>query len=153
MGGIGEDKKRSHCDPSVARRAMEEKQSSNVMNLKMMIRSPLLSLSKDRDDDTKKSTIRVLFVVFGICERVGTIALHELLGSGIVWYLRGRMNTKGHRLLKKIKMQDSHKNNLLQLADYICGVVNRAVEEKRKFSNVYRALIKKREILVEIWPK
>lgn len=68
-------------------------------------------------------------------------------------YLRGRMNSEGRRLIKKIKMQDSHRNNLLQLADYICGVISRSVEEKKKFATEYRALIKKQEKSVEISPR
>ncbi len=65
-------------------------------------------------------------------------------------YLRRRMNTG---IIKKVKMQRSHTNNLLQLADYTAGVINRSVQNKRKWADEYRKIIAHREIYVQIWPK
>jgi hypothetical protein len=50
-------------------------------------------------------------------------------------------------------MQRSRSNNLLQLADYIAGVINRAVQKRKKFADEYRKIIAHREIYVQIWPK
>lgn len=55
--------------------------------------------------------------------------------------------------IKKIKMQDSRKNNLLQLADYIAGVINRSISDKKKDAGKHRGIIKKHEKMIIIWPK
>ncbi|MEK7627597.1 MAG: DUF3800 domain-containing protein [Patescibacteria group bacterium] len=65
-------------------------------------------------------------------------------------YLR-RKNHKG--IIKKVKMQRSESNNLLQLADYAASVINRSVQNKKKWSDEYRKIIAHREIYVQIWPK
>lgn len=65
-------------------------------------------------------------------------------------YLRRKMNGG---VIKKVKMQRSCGNNLLQLADYIAGVINRSVQNKRKWADEYRKIIAHREIYVQIWPK
>jgi len=44
-------------------------------------------------------------------------------------YLRRKTN-KG--IIKRVKMQRSQSNNLLQLADYAASVINRSVQGKRK---------------------
>jgi len=49
-------------------------------------------------------------------------------------------------------MERSQGNNLLQLADYIAGVINRYVQNK-KYSKDYRKLIAPKEMYVQIWPK
>lgn len=66
-------------------------------------------------------------------------------------YLRNRINDGRHKCIRKIKMQKSEKNNLLQLADYVAGVINRSVQNK-KHSQEYRKIISPREIRVQIWP-
>jgi len=50
-------------------------------------------------------------------------------------------------------MQRSDGNNLLQLADYVAGVINRSIKNKRKWADEYRKIIVHREIYVQIWPK
>ncbi|HNU96109.1 MAG TPA: DUF3800 domain-containing protein [Candidatus Magasanikbacteria bacterium] len=67
-------------------------------------------------------------------------------------YLRKRVN-KNDKLIKKIKMQRSESNNLLQLADYVAGAINRSVKNEKKKSDAYRKIIAHREIYVQIWPK
>lgn len=49
-------------------------------------------------------------------------------------------------------MQRSKGNNLLQLADYIAGVINRWVQRK-KYGEEYKKIISHREIYIQIWPK
>lgn len=67
--------------------------------------------------------------------------------------LRKRTNrpgeTGGH--LRKIKFQDSHRNNLLQLADMVCGAVARSVSDKPD-ATIYRKLISHCEMTVLRWP-
>ena len=69
-------------------------------------------------------------------------------------YLRKRVNdTKGDsRYIGKIKVQDSESNNLLQLADMVCGAVARNYSQKDD-AQIYRRLIAHREIYVQFWPK
>jgi hypothetical protein len=67
-------------------------------------------------------------------------------------YLRQKMN-QSSRLVKKVKMQRSQSNNLLQLADYVAGVINRSVSQEKKFAEEYRRIIAHREIYVQVWPK
>ena len=69
-------------------------------------------------------------------------------------YLRRRINdTKGDaRYIGKIKIQDSRRNNLLQLADMICGAVARSYTQKAD-AETYRRLVAHREIYVQFWPK
>ncbi len=67
-------------------------------------------------------------------------------------YLRRKINTE-ERLISKVKMQRSTSNNLLQLADYVAGIINRSVVDGRKNSDIFRKKIAHREIYVQIWPK
>lgn len=74
--------------------------------------------------------------------------------SQLAKYLRRKFNVdKDNRLINKVKMQESSGNNLLQLADYVAGVINRSVKNKRKYADEYRKIIAHREISVQIWPK
>lgn len=68
-------------------------------------------------------------------------------------YLRRKINKEDKKSIKKLKMQRSRGNNLLQLADYIAGVINRSVQNRKKFAKRYRRIIAHREIYVQIWPK
>jgi hypothetical protein len=69
-------------------------------------------------------------------------------------YLRKRVNTAGDgkALIRKVKLQDSRNNHLLQMADMICGAVARSFKEKDD-AQVYRNLISHREVYVQFWPK
>lgn len=67
-------------------------------------------------------------------------------------YLRRRMN-QDKQLIKKVKMQRSAGNNLLQLADYIAGIISRSIQNKKKYGEKYKKLIAHREIYVQVWPK
>jgi len=52
--------------------------------------------------------------------------------------------------LKKVTMEASHSNNLLQLADMICGAVTRSHTGS---DNSFRDLVKRREKFVQRWPQ
>jgi hypothetical protein len=69
-------------------------------------------------------------------------------------YLRRKINDKNAavRHIRKVKVQDSHRNNLLQLADVVCGTIARSYSGKQD-SKVYRPLISHREITVQVWPR
>jgi hypothetical protein len=74
--------------------------------------------------------------------------------SELAKYLRRKMNEEGKReLIKKVKMQRSSSNNLLQLADYIAGIINRGVQKEKRYAEDYKRLIAHREISVEVYPK
>ncbi len=67
-------------------------------------------------------------------------------------YLKIKMNTDLNRRIKHVKMQKSGSTNLLQLADYIAGIVNRSIQNRKNNALEYRTMIAHREILVQIWP-
>ena len=66
-------------------------------------------------------------------------------------YLRRRMKEGGPNPIRKIKMEESSTNNLLQLADYVAGVTNRCVNN-RPNAAAHRRLIASREIQARVWP-
>ncbi|MFH1228396.1 MAG: DUF3800 domain-containing protein [Planctomycetota bacterium] len=68
-------------------------------------------------------------------------------------YLRNKINTENRRIISEVKMQGSGQNNLLQLADYVAGVINRSVQGNKKFAADYKRLIAHREMYVQIWPR
>lgn len=65
---------------------------------------------------------------------------------------KARAAAPAKSLIRKVKLQDSHKNNLLQLADMVCGAVARSLTEK-KDAAIYRKIISHREMEVAHWPK
>ncbi len=71
-------------------------------------------------------------------------------------YLARRLkDNAGRCLIKKLKIQDSRKNNLIQLTDMIAGIAGSIA---RSYSGKVdarecRKLIEHREINVEFWPK
>lgn len=69
-------------------------------------------------------------------------------------YIKGKVNDKNdvRASIKKVKINDSKKNNLLQLADMVCGAVARSFTSK-KDDPPYRSLIRKREGYVQFWPE
>jgi hypothetical protein len=69
-------------------------------------------------------------------------------------YLKRKVNDKSEPIpcIKKVKMEDSKKNNLLQLADMVCGAVARVYKKTDK-DDSYRRIIKTREGYVQFWPK
>lgn len=65
--------------------------------------------------------------------------------------LQSYLRRKTDGLIRKVKIQSSHSNNLLQLADMIAGAVHRSFSQKGD-RDVYRPIIKPREIKVQVWP-
>lgn len=67
-------------------------------------------------------------------------------------YLKAKINTS-RETIKKLKAEPSHSNNLLQLADMICGAVARSFRYEKKNCEGYRKLISGHELEVGVWPK
>jgi hypothetical protein len=81
-------------------------------------------------------------------DKSGDRAFRNQLAS----YLRKRINVGQSRHIRKLRMEDSRTNNLLQLADYVAGVVNRRVSGKADSEQYYRVLAP-RMLNVRIWPE
>ena len=68
-------------------------------------------------------------------------------------YLKARINDdKVARRIKQVKIQQSHTNNLIQLADMVCGAVARSFRRDKKDHDLYRKIIRHRELRVQVWP-
>ncbi len=67
-------------------------------------------------------------------------------------YLKARLNTGADKAINKIKQQRSSSNDLLQLADYVSGIINRKAQEKDDWREYYR-YINDKEMWVQVWPK
>ncbi len=68
-------------------------------------------------------------------------------------YLRKNTNDpeSDKKCIKKVKLQDSKQNNLIQLVDMVCGAVARSYKDKSD-SKIYRKIIAHREGNVQFWP-
>jgi disulfide oxidoreductase YuzD len=60
---------------------------------------------------------------------------------------------KSYSYIKKVKIQDSSTNNLIQMTDIICGAIRRSFRSDSKHDQQYRNIIRHREIYVQFWPK
>lgn len=69
-------------------------------------------------------------------------------------YLKHKLNNKEELVpcISKVKINDSKKNNLLQLADMICGAVAKCYQGGTA-DQTYRRIIGSREGYVQFWPK
>lgn len=83
-----------------------------------------------------------------VIDKSGNLEFRNQLAT----YLRRKINQK-EKVIKEVKMQRSSGNNLLQLADYIAGVINRSVMKQKKKADLYRKMVSSREISVQVWPK
>lgn len=95
--------------------------------------------------ENAKDKLHEAIVIF---DRIGGYTFHSQFSK----YLKNKVN-KNSNVIKSIKMQDSHKNNLLQLVDYVASIVNRSITSSKHDAQDYRKLISRREINVQIWPK
>ena len=75
----------------------------------------------------------------------------QLFKYQLAKYLKSKVN-KNRNCIKKVKMQDSKRNNLLQLVDMVAGAITRSLDLSKKDGS-FRKVIKPREIYVQIWPK
>jgi hypothetical protein len=58
----------------------------------------------------------------------------------------------GSDIIRKVKIQESSGNNLIQLADMVAGAVNRSFTKKGD-RECYRRMISGKEMSVQVWPK
>jgi hypothetical protein len=64
--------------------------------------------------------------------------------------LKSRLNGDGQKVVRKVIMQDSRSNNLVQLADMGCGAVAHSITTG---NHKFRDVIRKAERRVQCWPK
>lgn len=74
-----------------------------------------------------------------------------LFRTELAKYLKHRMNDDKSILIRSVKMEASHTNNLLQLCDYVAGIVNRKVQGKGL--DKYYPYIATKELNLQILPK
>jgi Protein of unknown function (DUF3800) len=68
-------------------------------------------------------------------------------------YLNNKINRSDPgSIIKRVSMEASHSNNLIQLADMLCGAVGRSFNLKKENRGMYRRIIQHREIRVQVWP-
>jgi len=67
-------------------------------------------------------------------------------------YLKNKFNTDESNKISKFKTQDSHKNNLLQLADYAASISNRKLQNKKDADEYYQFLAGK-VVNLQRWPQ
>jgi len=68
--------------------------------------------------------------------------------------LKARMaNEDGTCNIRKVRMEPSHNNNLVQLADMLCGAVGRSYSAGSAKKEDFRRIVSRREERVQFWPK
>lgn len=67
-------------------------------------------------------------------------------------YLKKKVNTD-RQIIRKVKTENSHSNNLLQLADMVCGAVARSFRVEKPERQRFRKLIAHRELHLQMWPR
>ena len=67
-------------------------------------------------------------------------------------YLKRQINRE-EGLIRKIKHEESHRNNLLQLTDMVSGSIYRSMNPKKKDAWDYRKIVERKAIEpVQVWP-
>ena len=66
-------------------------------------------------------------------------------------YLKNKFKTNESDKIKKFKTQDSHRNNLIQLADYCASISNRKLQDKTDAEQFYD-YISSKVIHIQRWP-
>ena len=68
-------------------------------------------------------------------------------------YLRRRIREPdGTRVIRKVKIQRSSGNNLLQLADYVASLSNRALQEKPEAGRLESHYLSTHKVTSRLWP-
>ena len=65
-------------------------------------------------------------------------------------YIREELDDKKREKIKKIKPQESRKNNLLQLADYCVGILARKMRNKKDWEKYYSYISPKELSVIEL---
>jgi hypothetical protein len=79
----------------------------------------------------------------------------RIFRTQLATYLRKRINESkdASKTIKKVRAERSHNNNLVQLADMVCGAVARSFRLGRKDQHLYRQIVRHRELMVQKWPR
>jgi hypothetical protein len=68
-------------------------------------------------------------------------------------YFRKQVNDASNpKRVVKVQMHDSNRDDLVQLADMVCGAVARSYSDKPD-AKTYRRIVQKREAQVQYWPR
>jgi hypothetical protein len=67
-------------------------------------------------------------------------------------YLKKHLNKGDTRCVKQVRVQDSHKNNLIQLADMVCGAIAESLKAREQSDKHYKSIVV-RELSWQMWPK
>jgi Protein of unknown function (DUF3800) len=70
-------------------------------------------------------------------------------------YLKKKINPHEHQSnkhIQKVVSQDSASNNLLQLADMVCGAITRSYRRDHVAAERFRRQLRHRELGVRLWP-
>ena len=74
--------------------------------------------------------------------------------AGLFRDLRNSTNpNSGRQLIKRMKQQDSRRNNLLQLVDYVASIINQAMSGKSDSQEMLKRYLERREVTRGIWPE
>jgi len=68
-------------------------------------------------------------------------------------YLKKKINEEESSRIKKVKVQDSVTNNLIQLADMVCGAISQSMKHTKEESTEFRKMISHREVFCQVWPQ
>ena len=60
---------------------------------------------------------------------------------------------EGGRAIKKLKQQESHRNNLLQLADYVASIGNQVLSGNRETIELAARYLRNKEVTRGVWPE
>lgn len=102
---------------------------------------------------TNKSSFYSFFIKNVLQHNFGTIneAKIRIDGHGdreftqkLTSYLRRELNDTNAKVVKDVKLVDSKKNVLIQLADMVAGSINRSYDASRQDADRYRKLLLKR---------
>ena len=84
-----------------------------------------------------------------VIDRTGSSEFRKMMARD----LKNDLNAQfGRQVIKLVKDEASHSNNLLQMADMICSAVTRSFRSDRKEPKGYRDQIRRKELLVQVWP-
>ena len=97
--------------------------------------------------ENARSILKEATVYFDAC---GSREFTREVGVYVRKHMMGNDGTAG---VRKIKAARSHGNNLIQLADMVCGAVARSFKIDKPDYLGYREIVKKREVRVQFWPK
>lgn len=105
-----------------------------------------------------KYTARLLFDRLNPHLRDATVILdgcgdREFRRTMRAYLIRHTTRADGESPIKHVTDRESHKDNLLQLADMVVGAVGRSLRTDREDGDRYRSIIRPLELGFGLWPK